>query len=155
MSSGSQNLPLIRLENRVEQLKRAVSITSDDTVNVTASSFYKVITTPIVVSTTPYTMLAADIINGLIQATTGSSALTFPTGTLLDAALPINSPIGTSFQCTITNGSGGTITVASATGLTFQAIAVNIGTFSNGSSRTYLFRKTGTNTFDVYTLSLS
>ncbi len=45
--------------------------------------------------------------------------------------------------------------MAGATGLTFLGVAVNFGTFSVGIARTYLFRKTGSNAFDVYTISTS
>lgn len=143
---------------------QGILISSDGKVNVnsnlyTLSGFYGVISAPTVSSTAGAVTLTAAQTLARVWISTASTAvtLTFPTGTLIDAELPVNSPIGTSFEFTIVNAgtSTGAITLAAApAGLSFY-IAVSTSTIAINTSRTYLFRKTGTNTFDVFTLSMS
>jgi hypothetical protein len=159
MSSGSQNLPLIRLENRVEQLKRAISISSSDKVDVTTTGLYKIMSAPTTSSAGGnVNAFAADIINGIFISTASAAVtLFFGTGAQIEALLPANSPIGITFQFTVINAgsSSGTITLGTApAGLTFHS-SVAATTIGINTSRTFLFRKTGSNAFDVYTISTS
>jgi hypothetical protein len=140
----------------------AISIASDGRVNVISnlytSGMYRIISAPTISSTAGATTLTAAQILGRVFVSTAATAvtLTFPTGNTIEVGLPENSPIGTSFEFTIVNAgsSTGAITLVSNTGLTFY-IAVTTSTIAINTARTYLFRKTGTNTFDVFTLSMS
>lgn len=142
---------------------QAISIASDGRVNVISnlytSGMYRIIGAPTVSSTAGAVSLTAAQALARVFTSTASTAvtLTFPTGTLIDAELPSNSPIGTSFEFTIVNAgsSTGAITLAAApAGLSFY-ISVQTSTIAINTARTYLFRKTGTNTFDVFTLSMT
>jgi len=137
-------------------------ISSDGRINAvgdlyTSKMFFNVMSAPTLVTATA-TITAAQILSRvLVTQTSTGITLTFPTGSNIDAELPSNSPVGTSFQFTIVNAgnSTGAVTLGAApAGLTFY-IAVTTSTIAINTSRTYLFRKTATNTFDVFTLSMS
>jgi hypothetical protein len=99
------------------------------------------------------TLTAAQIVNQMLVASAGTSAVTYtlPTGALIDAAVP-NATVGSTFDLSIVNigTSNGTVTLAASTGVTdggnaFVAIAIT-------SSQLFRFRKTGDGTYVVYRL---
>lgn len=138
---------------------QAISIASDGRVNVISNLYtsrtFKFIPVPEGLATAGSTISAPAIVSGLATYGGPAGTVNFPSATVIDGELPSNSPVGTSFQFVFINAGTGTITMAGATGLTFLGVAVNFGTFSVGIARTYLFRKTGSNAFDVYTISTS
>jgi hypothetical protein len=99
------------------------------------------------VITAAYTLTAADFASGIIAATSsGSYALTTPTGVLMDAALT-NAKVGSSFDLTLTHGSAtNVITLTGGTGVT----VVGLATVTGITSGTWTFRKTGTGTWSAY-----
>ena len=104
-------------------------------------------------ATATATLTAAQIVNQMLVATAGASAVTYtlPTGALIDAAVP-NATVGSFFDLCIVNlgTSSGTVTLAVSTGVTdggnaLTAIAVT-------TSQLFRFRKTGDATYVAYRL---
>jgi hypothetical protein len=104
-------------------------------------------------ATATATLTAAQIVNQMLVATAGASAVTYtlPTGALIDAAVP-NATVGSFFDLSIVNlgTSSGTVTLAVSTGVTdggnaLTAIAVT-------TSQLFRFRKTGDATYVAYRL---
>ena len=102
---------------------------------------------PATVIAAAYTLTAADFASGIISATSsGSYALTTPTGVLMDAALT-NAKVGSSFDLTLTHGSAtNVITLTGGAGVT----VVGLATVTGITSGTWTFRKTGTGTWSAY-----
>ena len=97
--------------------------------------------------TAAYTLTNADFASGIVSATSsGSYAVTTPTGVLMDAALT-NAKVGSSFEFSITHGSAtNVITLTGGTGVT----VVGLATVTGITSATWVFRKTGANTWSAY-----
>jgi len=103
---------------------------------------------PATVIAAAYTLTAADLAQGIISATSsGSYALTTPTGAALDAAFS-NAPIGASFPLSLTHGSATNVITltAGATGVT----VVGLATVTGITSGTWIFRKTADATWSAY-----
>jgi hypothetical protein len=105
-------------------------------------------------ATATATLSAAQILGGMLVANPSTSAATYtlPTAALIDAALP-NATIGSTFDLFIVNTgtSSGTVTLATATGLTdggnaFVAVAIT-------SSAAFRFRKTAEGAYTVYKIA--
>jgi hypothetical protein len=105
-------------------------------------------------ATSTATLSAAQILGGMLVANPSTSAATYtlPTAALIDAALP-NATIGSTFDLFIVNTgtSSGTVTLATATGLTdggnaFVAVAIT-------SSAAFRFRKTAEGAYTVYKIA--
>ena len=95
-----------------------------------------------------YTLTTADFASGIISATSsGSYALTTPTGAQMDAAFT-NSKIGSSFELTLTHGSATNVITltAGASGVT----VVGLATVTGITSGTWIFRKTAASTWSAY-----
>ena len=97
--------------------------------------------------TAAHTLTNADFASGIVSATSsGSYAVTTPTGVLMDAALT-NAKVGSSFEFSITHGSAtNVITLTGGTGVT----VVGLATVTGITSATWVFRKTGANTWSAY-----
>ena len=103
-------------------------------------------------ATTTATLTAAQVTGGMLVANPGSTpaaTYTLPTAALIDAAVP-NATVGSTFDLNLINTgtSSGTVTLATATGLTdggnaFVVVAVT-------SSAMFRFRKTGDAAYTVY-----
>ena len=102
-------------------------------------------------ATSSATLTAAQVTGNWLVANPSTSAATYtlPTGALIDAAVP-NASVGTTFDLYLVNTgtSAGTVTLATATGITdggnaFVAVAIT-------SSAQFRFRKTGDGTWTVY-----
>lgn len=102
-------------------------------------------------ATSTATLTAAQITGGMLHANPSASAATYtlPTAAQIDAAVP-SATVGSTFDLSIINvgTSSGTVTLATATGLTdggnaFVAVAIT-------SSATFRFRKTGEGAWTVY-----
>ena len=83
---------------------------------------------------------------------TSAATYTLPTAALIDAAVP-NATVGSTFDLNVVNvgTSSGTVTLATATGLTdggnaFVAVAIT-------SSAAFRFRKTGDAAWSVYKIA--
>ena len=95
-----------------------------------------------------YTLTAADFAAGIISATSsGSYALTTPTGAQMDAAFT-NAKVGSSFDLSLTHGSATNVITltAGASGVTI----VGLATVTGITSGTWSFRKTGAGTWSAY-----
>ncbi|MFZ2287614.1 MAG: hypothetical protein WAV93_11565 [Bacteroidales bacterium] len=95
-----------------------------------------------------YTLTAADLASGIIYATSsGSYALTTPTGAGLDAILG-NANVGASFELSLCHGSATNVITltAGATGVTVYGLATVTGI----TSGTWVFRKVATATWAAY-----
>ena len=105
-----------------------------------------------VTATATATLTAAQVINGIILGSPGSSAAsyTLPTVALLEASM-VNAKVGSSFDLTIINidGSGsGVITVVAGTGWTLVGLATVAATA--GTSQSWRARKTGDGAWSLY-----
>lgn len=103
-----------------------------------------------VVIAAAHTITAATLSSGIIAATSsGSYAITTPTGAELDAILT-NAQIGSSFDLAITHGSATNVLTltAGATGVTI----VGLATVTGITSGSFTFRRTGVATWSVYRL---
>ncbi len=102
-------------------------------------------------ATSTATLTAAQIVNGWLVASPGTSAATYtlPTGALIDAAVP-NATVGSTFDLSIINTgtSSGAVTLAVSAGVTDGGNAVVAIAIT--SSALFRFRKTADNTFVVY-----
>lgn len=102
-------------------------------------------------ATSTATLTTAQVINGWLVASPGTSAATYtlPTGADLDAAVP-NATVGSTFDLSIINTgtSSGTVTLAVSTGVTDGGNAVVAVPVT--SSALFRFRKTADNTFVAY-----
>lgn len=105
-------------------------------------------------ATSTATLTAAQITGGMLVANPSTSAATYtlPTAALIDAAVP-NATVGSTFNLNVINvgTSSGTVTLATATGLTdggnaFVAVAIT-------SSAAFRFRKTGDAAWTVYKIA--
>jgi len=105
-------------------------------------------------ATSTATLTAAQITGGMLVANPSTSAATYtlPTAALIDAAVP-NATVGSTFDLNVVNvgTSSGTVTLATATGLTdggnaFVAVAIT-------SSAAFRFRKTGDAAWSVYKIA--
>ena len=105
-------------------------------------------------ATSTATLTAAQVVGNWLVANPSTSAATYtlPTGAQIDAALP-NASVGSTFDLAIVNTgtSSGTVTLATATGITdggnaFVAVAVT-------SSAVFRFRKTDTAAYTVYKIA--
>jgi hypothetical protein len=90
------------------------------------------------------TLTLAILQTGMIQYTGSAAALTFDTGSNIDAAGSIAT--NTALQFTVVNTGSGTATVTAATGVTI----VGVATVAAASSGTFKFLKTAANTFVAY-----
>lgn len=102
-------------------------------------------------ATSTATLTTAQVINGWLVASPGTSAATYtlPTGADLDAAVP-NATVGSTFDLSIINTgtSSGTVTLAVSTGVTDGGNAVVAVPVT--SSALFRFRKTADNVFVAY-----
>jgi len=105
-------------------------------------------------ATSTATLTAAQVINQMLVANPSTSAATYtlPTAALIDAAVP-NATVGSTFDLSIVNTgtSSGTVTLATATGITdggnaFVAVAIT-------SSALFRFRKTADGAYTVYKMA--
>jgi len=105
-------------------------------------------------ATSTATLTAAQVTGNWLVANPSTSAATYtlPTAALIDAAVP-NASVGSTFDLNIVNTgtSSGTVTLATATGITdggnaFVAVAVT-------SSAAFRFRKTGDAAWTVYKIA--
>lgn len=95
-----------------------------------------------------YTLTAADFAAGIISATSsGSYALTTPTGAQMDAAFT-NAKVGSSFDLSLTHGSA--INVITLTAGATDVTIVGLATVTGVTSGTWTFRKTGVATWSAY-----
>jgi len=102
----------------------------------------------VTVITAAYTLTAADFAAGIISATSsGSYALTTPTGVQMDAAFT-NAKVGSSFDLSLTHSSATNVITltAGASGVTI----VGLATVTGITSGTWTFRKTGVGTWSAY-----
>ena len=118
------------------------AVTQDDT-----GAFLRIQGAPATVDATA-TMLAADLLKGLVTSTSAAAvAATVPTGTLLDAAAGL--AIGEAFDWSLINtGAVNAVTVTAGAGHTLVGNAV-VALSSSGRFRS---RKTAANTFVTYRL---
>lgn len=107
-------------------------------------------------ATSSATLTAAQITGGMIVADPSTSAATYtlPTVALTEAVLT-NAHVGSTFRLTIVNlgTSSGAITVAVGTGWTLVGKATIPITTTDGSSATFLARKTGDSAWTMYRVS--
>jgi len=105
-------------------------------------------------ATSTATLTAAQITGGMLVANPSTSAATYtlPTAAQIDAAVP-NATVGSTFDLNVVNvgTSSGTVTLATATGLTdggnaFVAVAIT-------SSAAFRFRKTADGAWTVYKIA--
>ena len=105
-------------------------------------------------ATSTATLTAAQITGGMLVANPSTSAATYtlPTAAQIDAAVP-NATVGSTFDLNVVNvgTSSGTVTLATATGLTdggnaFVAVAIT-------SSAAFRFRKTADGDWTVYKIA--
>ncbi len=106
-------------------------------------------------ATATATLTAAQVTNGILLGSPGSSAAsyTLPTGTLMDAALG-NAKVGSSFDFAVINvdGSGsGVITLVAGTGWTLVGLATVVATA--GTAQAFRARKTGDATWSLYRIA--
>ena len=103
-------------------------------------------------ATTTATLAAADITNGLIVASPGTSAAsyTLPTATLLEAVVN-NAKVDSAFEFGIVNlgTSSGALTIVAGTGWTL----VGSATVAITSSARFIARKTATGAWTLYRVS--
>jgi len=103
-------------------------------------------------ATTTATLTAADITNGLIVASPGTSAAsyTLPTATLLEAVVN-NAKVDSAFEFGIVNlgTSSGALTIVAGTGWTL----VGSATVAITSSARFIARKTATGAWTLYRVS--
>lgn len=109
--------------------------------------------------TTSSTLTAAQVLTGIITVTQGSganSAQQMPTGTDLQAALPVDFAVGDSFDFSIINLGGAsetaTLTVNTDVTIVGRAIVDVAAATASGSGR-FRVRKTADHVFVVYRLS--
>ena len=99
-----------------------------------------------------FAITAAAIAGGIItrDPNGGARTDTFPTGALIETAIP-GLPIGASFSCYYINTANGAeaITLAVATGVTISNVGQTIG---QNEAALLLFRKTAADTFVCYIL---
>ncbi len=109
-------------------------------------------TTPIA-KTADATLTVADLLTGIITATSASAvALTLPTGTLTDAGLAAGYlDIDQSFEWSVINlgSSSGAVTMTAGTGHTYVGAAV----VAISTSARFRTRKTAANTYVTYRVS--
>lgn len=107
-------------------------------------------------ATTDATLTAAQITGGLLVGSPGTSAAayTLPTGTALDAVMTNAKPNST-FRVTVINlgTSSGVITMTTNTGWTLVGKMTIPITSTEGSSATFLARKTTDATWTLYRVS--
>lgn len=106
-------------------------------------------------ATTTATLTAAQVVNQMLVASPGSGAAatyTLPTAALIDAAVP-NAIVGSTFDLSVVNTgtSSGTVTLATATGITDGGNAFTVVPVS--SSALFRFRKTADNAYTVYKMA--
>jgi len=103
-------------------------------------------------ATTTATLTAADITNGLIVASPGTSAAsyTLPTATLLESVVN-NAKVDSAFEFGIVNlgTSSGALTIVAGTGWTL----VGSATVAITSSARFIARKTATGAWTLYRVS--
>lgn len=131
-------------------------------ITITAGSnpvYYNVGVTPGVYETTDYqttpgtlnatgTLTAALILGKIVTSTTAAAVTaTLDTGTVMDAALTM--AVDDSFDWTVINTGGNTLTVTAATGHTIVGVAA-VATVTSARFRT---RKTAANTFVTYRMA--
>lgn len=95
------------------------------------------------------TLTAANLRTRIIQYTGAAANLTLPTGTNMEGVITSGQAVDTAFDVTIINTGSGAATVLTNTGLTTVGSLV----VTNGTSGTFRFRKTATNTFTVYRIA--
>ncbi len=81
---------------------------------------------------TTYTITPSDILGGIINHSAAGSTFTFPTATLLIAAIP-RAKVGMTLPLLIANTGAGTVTIAMGTGGTFVGAALTIATTVHSS----------------------
>lgn len=104
-------------------------------------------------ATVTATLTAAQVLNGILLGSPGSSAAsyTLPTVTDLEAALPSAEKPGVSFDFSVVNvdGSGsGVITLVTNTGWTLVGLMTVVATA--GTAQMFRARKSGTGTWSLY-----
>jgi hypothetical protein len=107
-------------------------------------------------ATATATLTAAQITGGLLvgDPSTSAASYTLPTVALTEAVL-VNAKVDSTFKLTIINlgTSSGVITVLVGTGWTIVGKATIPITSSDGSSATFLARKTGVGAWTMYRVS--
>ena len=93
------------------------------------------------------TIAAASLINGLITMATGHTGQTDTTDTAANivGAIP-NCQVGSTFEFTVFNGSGGTVTIGLGTGVTTAAGFTSLFTTATGNAHWFICRVTNTGT---------
>ena len=104
-------------------------------------------------ATATATLTAAQVLNGILLGSPGSSAAsyTLPTVADLEAAMPSATKAGVSFDMSVVNidGSGsGVITLVAGTGWTLVGLATVAATA--GTAQTFRARKTGDGAWSLY-----
>ena len=104
-------------------------------------------------ATATATLTAAQVLNGILLGSPGTSAATYtlPTVADLEAALPSATKAGVSFDMSVINvdgSSSGVITLAVGTGWTIVGLATVIATA--GTAQTFRARKSGDNAWSLY-----
>ena len=113
--------------------------------------------TPAVLSGATVTITAANLATGVCTMDSGGTdagTYTFPTGALLDAALP-SMKVGSTFDCAFINigdNAANDVTFGAGTGNTIvgSAVLIDGATTTNPSSAIFRFRKTGTAAYTIY-----
>jgi hypothetical protein len=107
-------------------------------------------------ATVTATLTAAQVLNGIVLGSPGSSAAsyTLPTVADLEAAMPAATKPGVSFDFSVVNvdGSGsGVITLVAGTGWTLVGLATVVATA--GTAQAFRARKTGDGTWTLYRIA--
>ena len=113
---------------------------------------FTVIPAPVTATATA-TLTAAQVLNGIVLGSPGSSAAsyTLPTVADLEVAMPSATKPGVSFDMSVINvdGSGsGVITLVTNTGWTLVGLMTVVATA--GTAQTFRARKTGDTTWSLY-----
>lgn len=104
-------------------------------------------------ATATATLTAAQVTNGILLGSPGTSAATYtlPTVADLEAAVPSATKAGVSFDFSVVNvdgSSSGVITVAAGTGWTLVGLMTVVATA--GTAQMFRARKTGDGTWSLY-----
>jgi hypothetical protein len=107
-------------------------------------------------ATVTATLTAAQVLNGIVLGSPGSSAAsyTLPTVADLEAAMPAATKPGVSFDFSVVNVDGtgsGVITLVAGTGWTLVGLATVVATA--GTAQAFRARKTGDGTWTLYRIA--
>ena len=116
---------------------------------------FKVVAAPATATATA-TLTAAQVLNGILLGSPGSSAAsyTLPTVSDLEAALPSATKAGVAFDFSVMNvdgSSAGVITLVTNTGWTLVGLMTVVATA--GTAQMFRARKTGSSTWALYRIA--